>query len=250
MDVLHFLHMTDEDEIVDNDSPKKGKRDKTDPFKIYGEKFDGHFQRIGEVQHLIPLFKEFYFKAKKEDFNTPAMKILKDYNDSIHPERFFPYPQQYRRWRSAWDNILFLEMGMYERRDVDARRIRGIVKLNDEKRGEITPLDEDLESATNTLGGLLLNDAMQQLQNDQEIEEIYSSDELMKRKTYVLNVFSHITRKVQGKEALKIKRQGEARETAGFLMNILNRATAGRLSENDMTTLKSSVIDVEVKSEN
>lgn len=243
--------MQDEDNFDEEDSPKgkKKKRSKedADPFKIYGDKFDGEFQRIGQVQHLIPPFKEFYFKAKRENFNTSVMKILKDFNDKIHPDRFFPYPQQYRRWRISWDNALYLELGMYEKGDVDSRTVKGLIKLRDEKRGEITPMDDDLEQGTNVLGGMLLNDAMHQLQNDQEIEEIYTSDELIKRKAYVLNVFSHITKKVQGKEGLRIKKQAEGRETAGFLMNLINRAVAGRVSEDDMTTLQSAIIDVEAK---
>ena len=88
---------------------------------------------------------------------------------------------------------------------------------------------------------MLTNDAVRMLQDDQELEDIYDSDQLIKRKTYVLNVFAHVTRHVQGKEALKIKKQGENRETAGFLMHLLGMAKAGKLDPNDMTVLKSAV---------
>ena len=89
---------------------------------------------------------------------------------------------------------------------------------------------------------MLINDAVKQLQDDANLEEIYSSDELIKRKSYALNVFAHVTRNVQGKEALKIKKSAETRETAGFLLNLLNAAKAGKMTENDMTVLKNAVV--------
>lgn len=86
-----------------------------------------------------------------------------------------------------------------------------------------------------------MNDAVEMLQDDKELEEIYSSDELVKRKSYALNVFAHVTKHVQGKEAIKIKKHAEGRETAGFLMNLLNAAKAGQLNEQDMTIMESSI---------
>jgi len=87
-----------------------------------------------------------------------------------------------------------------------------------------------------------LNDAMQMLKEDQELEEIYTNDELIKRRSYIINVFSHATRLVHGKASLMLKASEESRNTAGFLMSLLSRATAGKITDEEMALLKSSYI--------
>ena len=208
---------------------------------FYGEGFDGTFMKIDELTDLLPAFKDFYFAAKRADMNGSSMKIVRDFNAKISPERFYPYPSQYKRWRKRWDRFLAMELGYEERQLVEAKRINEVVKVRDAERAmTLVPGEEELESGVKTLGGMLINDAVSMLQDDKEMEDMYSSDELVKRKMYVLNVFAHVTRNVQGKENLRIKKQAENRETANFLINILNRAKSGKMSVDDIDALKAS----------
>lgn len=243
------IDMTQEDELEPFERKGKGKtkKDRTDPFKMYGDKFSGSFQKIGEVANMIPHFKEYYFEMKRADPNFPVLKILINYNEKIHPQQFFPYPAQYQRWRKKWDTLLYLEMDEAKKADLSSRRFHEMVDLVGTNSESRAPDDNDLERGTNVLGGMLLNDAMHQLQNDQEMEDVFSSDELMKRKGYVLNVFNYVTRKVQGKENLKLKRSAEGRETAGFLMGLINRAITGKVGDDDLLAMENGIIDLEAK---
>lgn len=222
------------------------KRKKDITAHIYGEDFDGHYMRVAELAPLLGNFKDFYFQKKRESQDNSATRILVDFNKKIKPEKFWPNSKQLRKWRDKWDRIFAIEQGYQERQIAESRRINEVVKVRDAERAiTLVPDEDELESGMKTLGGMLVNDAVDMLQNDKEMEDLYTSDELVKRKSYALNVFAHVTRNVQGKEGLRIKRQGEARETAGFLMNLLQRAKAGKIAETEMTVLKGSFTPVQ-----
>jgi hypothetical protein len=81
------------------------------------------------------------------------------------------------------------------------------------------------------------------LRQDQESgEDMYEDEILIKRRHYVLNVFNFVMRAVNQKEALLIKKQQEKRETASFLMDLIRKSTAGRVTPEEMTLLKSSIV--------
>ena len=225
------------------DQPQGGKlKRRKREFKLYGDDWDGDFMKVAEMASLIPSFKEYYFLCRRADMKASAIQIVIDFNEKIRPLRFYPYPTQYQSWRKKWDRQMLLELGFEETRIAEAKRIRDVVKVRDEERAvTLVPSEDELEGGIKTLGGMLVNDAVSMLQDDKELEDLYTSDEMVKRKTYALNVFAHVTRHVQGKEALKIKKHAEGRETAGFLMNLLNRAKAGKVSESDMAVLENAV---------
>ncbi|MBT9151003.1 MAG: hypothetical protein DDT40_01184 [candidate division WS2 bacterium] len=85
-----------------------------------------------------------------------------------------------------------------------------------------------------------MNDAMNILKKDQVYEEHYDDEVIMKRRNYVLNVFNFVTRAVHSKQALLIRGQSERRETAGFLMDLVRRSTAGKITPDEMVLLKQS----------
>lgn len=207
---------------------------------FYGPKWDGKCDKIGELMELLPLFKDYYFTRKRADMKTSSAKIIIDFNDKMEPCHFYPWPTQYQNWRRKWDKELMLELGYEEEKLRESRRIKNVVAVRDADRALI-PSEDELESGAKTLGGLLINDAVDMLQRDKELEEIYTSDELIKRKSYAVNVFAHVTRNVQGKEALKIKRQAEGRETTNFLMGIMSRAVAGKITPEEISVLKGAV---------
>ncbi len=199
-------------------------------FSFY-ENFDGHYQKIGELKELIPQFKAFYYAERRKDAQRSAIKIINDFNRQIAPSTFFPWEKQYRLWRKKWDAELIAEQ-TYKREQ------RQLIKMQDEQNALVVPDEYTLEKGTQTLAGELLNDAMGILKGDQESGDSFEEEILIKRRSYVLNVFNYVTRAVQGKEALKIKSHAEKRETLGFLTVLINRSTAGKITPDEMQLLK------------
>ena len=100
------------------------------------------------------------------------------------------------------------------------------------------PQYQQLEDGVQSLGGELLNDAFQMLEDDRENSEVYEPDELLHRKKHVLAVFANVTKMVHGKENLALKAAGEARETANFLMDLMKEASAGSMTLEEIGVLK------------
>lgn len=208
----------------------------TKRFSFY-ENFDGHYHKIGELKELIPQFKMFYYAEKRKEPERSAIKIINDFNGQITPLTFFPWEKQYRSWRKKWDAELIAEQSYKQQQ----REMRQIIKLRDEQNAVIVPDEYALEVGTHTLAGELLNDAMDILKRDQENEDSYNEEILVKRRSYILNVFNYVTKAVHGKEALKLKSNADKRGTFGFLAALINRSTAGKITDDEMTLLKQSV---------
>jgi hypothetical protein len=164
------------------------------------------------------------------------MKIINDFNKTIAPFTFFPWEKQYRLWRKKWDAQILAEQGYRE----EQKAARQIVKLQDEQVA-IVPDEYALEAGAHTLAGELLNDALGILKQDQESEESYEDEIIVKRRNYVLNVFNYVMRASHGKQVLNIKTNAEKRETADFMMTLLNRAAAGKLTDKEMEMLRASI---------
>jgi len=202
---------------------------------MYASKL-GHFQKIGEIRDLIPQFKKFYYEIKKKTKQKySSIKIITEFQDVIDPETFCPFPNQYQMWRRKWD--LDISDQLYNEKHGGAPDKR-VVKFVEEE----APSESDLELGTKTLAGELINDAARILKKDQELEEIFTPDELMKRRTYILNVMTHVTKLVQGKEGLKLKASANQRENAGFLMDLLRQASSGTISPETIAILKGSIV--------
>jgi len=207
----------------------------TKKFSFY-ENFDGRYHKVGEIKELIPQFKVFYYAEKQKDPKRSAIKVINDFNKQIMPLTFFPWEKQYRLWRKKWDAELLAENGYRQQQ----RQMRQIIKLRDEDNAVIVPDEYALEVGTHTLAGELLNDAMNLLKRDQEDESIYDEEILVKRRSYILNVFNYVTRAVHSKEALKLKSNADKRETFGFITALINRSTAGKITPDEMQLLKQS----------
>jgi hypothetical protein len=204
-------------------------------FSLY-EGFDGRYQKVGEIRELIPQFKTFYLAERRREPERSAMKIINDFNKTIAPFTFFPWEKQYRLWRKKWDAQILAEQGYRE----EQKAARQIVKLQDEQVA-IVPDEYALEAGAHTLAGELLNDALGILKQDQESEESYEDEIIVKRRNYVLNVFNYVMRASHGKQVLNIKTNAEKRETADFMMTLLNRAAAGKLTDKEMEMLRASI---------
>ena len=202
---------------------------------FYGDNFE-RYTLIAEMEPHLPAFRDFYLAEMTRDPKAPIYDLIRQFNESIKPAVFYPRPSQYQLWRKRWDTELLNRRGVM----VDARKVTQVMKTKSAD-GLLAPDEGELEMGIRHLGGELVNDALDILHRDQETPELYDEETVVKRRAYVLNVFGHVTKMVHGKEALKLKKSAEARETAGFLMEIMRQATAGKLSGDAMTMLRGSV---------
>jgi hypothetical protein len=212
---------------------------------IYGDNFKG-FHKLAEITDLVARFKEYYYEQKVKNPKETKSNILRSFNSSVCVDlgrTFHPSMSQLRTWTPRWDKDLMQQMAGKELDipDLQSREIRQIVATR--RDGEVVaglPTDGELESGLRTLGGELMNDALQMLKDDQDLEETYSDETLIKRKNYVVNVFGHVTKMVHGKAALMLKASEEKRNNAGFLMSLLAKASAGKMSDEEMGLLNTA----------
>lgn len=219
---------------------------KIDPVgaQIYGEGFTA-FQRIADYKDLLPAFKDWYYEKKIKDNGDSLSNILRSFNLQVcQPMNrgFYPYPNQIRAWRAKWDLDLMQQLNDNKSLMIPEKKsIKQVLKTRDDNGEVILGNDySQLEAGIGTLGGELVNDALQMLRDDQALEEVYDTEELIKRRNYITNVFAHVTRLVHGKAALVLKASEEKRNTAGFLMSLLAKATAGQMSDEEMALLKTA----------
>jgi len=222
------------------DSPEKEKKFDAAAMSWYGETFTG-YMLMPEIKDLVPSFKEFYYTERIKDPNAKLTTIVKDFNKMILPRKFHPYMKNISQWKVKWDADI---LATYQNKKVEVattKNIYQIIKTKDDENNLLSIDDSSLEEGVKTLGGELLNDAMQMLKDDQNSSRWQFADEtLVKRRNYIVGVFAHVTKLVHGKAALVLKASEEKRNNAGFFMELLARASSGKLSEEDMVMLKSN----------
>ena len=208
---------------------------------FYGETYE-RFMRVGELMDALPAFKELYYTRKIGNPQATNRDIIMEFNEAIVPRKFHPYTQQLKQWTRKWDADILAQMRMKDGAITTKKEVYQVIKTRDENDNIAiaAPDDNSLESGVRTLGGELLNDAMQMLKEDQDREDIFDQEELMRRRNYVVGVFAHTTRMVQGKAGLLLKASKESRESAGFLMDLLRRATSGKMTTEELDFLKTS----------
>lgn len=212
---------------------------------LYGDRFE-RYQKIEEYRHLLPAFKDYYYECRIKNPKCTIASITRGFNDAIEHEEvgFFPYSNALRNWRKKWDKDILEKKGMQLAKIDTKKNVQQVLKTrNANESGVIqyaTPSYESLEETLQTFGGELLNDAMTQMRNDQDLEDMYDSDELMRRKNHVLNVFSHVTKMVHSKAALMLKTSEEKRNNASFLMDLMKKSTSGQMTVEEIQALKAT----------
>jgi len=230
--------------------------DKSIPKKIdktgrayYGETFE-RYQRVGELTELLPQFKEYYYQKRiNSDLkHGMTMEIIHDFlKEVVFPQGkiFFPHTNQIRTWVKKWDaDILATKAGVMAEESalVPRQTLRQVVKTRGEAGELLAPGENTIEDGVRTLGGELINDAFFMLQNEQNNPNSEEGELSIKRRNYVVNVFSHATKLVHGKAALMLKASEEKRNTAGFLMSLLSKATAGTITDAEVDVLEAAYI--------
>lgn len=216
---------------------------------LYGPEFPG-FHKLADIKDLIPAFKEYYYQEKIKNDKTTLTFILNSFNtETCKPlaRTFYPSLNQVRLWRKKWDLDLMQQKQGKElilMDDVEKKNIKQVLKTRGDDRELILggTTDGELEMGMRTLGGELMNDAMQMLRDDQELEEVYEPEILVKRRSYVLNVFSHVSKLVISKAALMLKASEEKRNNAGFMMSLIAKAQSGKMSDEEMALLRTAYV--------
>jgi hypothetical protein len=239
-----------EEELAPVAFPKveKKKRVGVDPVGVsfYGDSFTA-WQKVAEYQDLLPAFKEFYYQKRIENNNVVISHLMKEFNAQIFEasgRKFHPYSQQVKIWRKRWDRDILEKKGMKMDEITTKKHVQQVLKTRGS--GDMglveykPPAYSDIELSVQTLAGELVNDAMQMLRDDQNLEDIYESDELIKRKSHVVNVFAHVTKLVHGKASLMLKASQEKRENAGFLMDLMNKASSGKMGVEEINSLRAT----------
>lgn len=235
---------------------------KRSKFPTY-EGFDGRFRRAEEVRERLPAFRDFYMtrmaeadamglndgeglKGGKKKNKLSAIKIVDMFNAQLPEDQtkdFFPETGMYRRWRKRWDAERDGRLQNAEERVERAQKR----ELMTHTPGTVPSL-EHLEDGMSTLAGELANDALETLRDTNEREEYFDDEVVVKRKMYALNVFAYVTKAVHSKQALDLKKHAEGRETAGFMLDILRRATAGKITAEELALLRGSATPVHANS--
>lgn len=210
----------------------KSKKERVDWTGGYG------YQMVNDLRDLIPQFKEFYYRQRATfGMNKSRLKIIGEFQKTIEPFRFAPYPSTYAFWYKKWDKDIITPKEETALKIQEAQ----LVRLKDAEEGRIIPIREDLDGASKTLAGALANDAMRILNADQTNEDIYTPNELLNRRVYVLNVMKYLTSLVHGERALDIKSNAEKREQAGFMIDILRHAATGKMTDEELNLLRGSI---------
>lgn len=247
--------MDDEETIVDAPEPESGvkrkKPKKPDPVakSFYGDEFDG-YMRVAELTPYLPAFKELWYQTKIKDPNVGVTAIIRAFNVTIAPEKFHPYPGQLRVWTTKWKRDLAQQAASREEglEIMPSKDVRQVIATRSRAPGlYATPDDNSLEAGVRTLGGELLNDALQMLKDDQDLEEMIDGEELVKRRAYIVNVFAQVTKMTHGKATLMLKASEEKRNNASFLMDLLKRAASGEIKPEELALLKSTPTPVVVE---
>lgn len=215
---------------------------------FYGEKFES-FDKLETLRDLIPLYKAHFYGEKIKNPKATSTDMVRSFNEEVAfpmGRTFFPYMKNISLWKAKWERDIAAqkreasedpEFGV----TVRPTSVRQVLKTRDAQ-GELVLGTgyNDIEAGLTTLAGELTNDAMQMLRDDQAIGELYDDEVLIKRRNYIVNVFGHVTKLVHGKAALILKASEEKRENAGFMMTLIAKATAGKLSEEEMNALKTT----------
>lgn len=213
-------------------------------ISVYGDTFE-RYHRLAEYTDLLPSFKDWYYQKKVANDKETLTNILRTFNTEVCAplgRAFHPKLEAVRSWRRKWDMDLIQTVKGLDHEVTEKRNVYQVIKTRNQDNELVSggANDNELEAGVRTLGGELLNDAMQMLRDDQELSDIYDTDELIKRRNYIVNVFAHGTRLVHGKAALMLKSSEEKRNQAGFLMSLLARASAGKMTDEEMVLLKSA----------
>lgn len=214
--------------------------------------FEGNFSKMEDMRERIPVFKDFYIERRiaADGTKTSLIRLVDQFNEITPPGNFFPSSKQFARWRKQWDGVIAGKFSdpnlaaatteLLEKRGAGsiAKQLASVYKDKKKTSEHLVPSAAELEEGAATLGEMLLVDAAHTLKDTQEREEVFEDEVVVKRKMYALNVFNFVMKASHKRAEVDIKRHAEGRETAGFMLDLIARATAGNITEAELSLLK------------
>jgi hypothetical protein len=188
------------------------------------------YQRVGEIAHLVHSFRDFWKEAKRLSPNRTRAQILEQFGLSILPQTFNPFPNQLTSWEKKWG----YEMERDHSKPTFSADGVPVIRTD-----ESLMMGATLGSKSKRLADVLMDDALRMLNED---EDEYSAETNIKRKDHAMKVMAHVWKLDQKDQELALKRNADKRESAGFLMNLVRKATAGKLTENELELMRGSFI--------
>lgn len=203
---------------------------------MYGPRFQGKFTNPKADPEAFRLFKEFYFEQRILRPNEDPKRFVGDFNALIEPKEFFPAYQVYKRLCQQFDR----QIQKQHANDPAAAKLLATTARDKRMVAELMPRNEEqLDQGVRTLAGLLVDDAVNLVRDEpRDPDDLLGSDQFVKRRMYALNVLNHVGRTLKGKAEIRLKSAAEKRETAGFLMGIMNKALSGKITKEQMEAMK------------
>lgn len=203
---------------------------------------------IPEKKANLLKFTKFYFDNRIDQITgktTNIFKLIVAYNDKMKPEvPYWPKESVCLQLNRKLRDQLNDRLDRIEGEGVVVVRPSSAANRFHKKKptvdGEVVgkrTLDERVES----LAEDLIDSAQDELNmaNDGADEPAIA----MKRKAHAVGVFAYISRHVHKKKELDIKTKASQIGEATFLMDLMGRATAGKLDEEQLKHLESAVSD-------
>ncbi len=204
---------------------------------------------ITGMEHLVAELKDYYLKERKVG-RTDQNQIFRDFREMCKAERniwFNPAQAQLTNWKKKWEKSLPIHV-----RKIVLKQKDVIENMKDEKLHIKEIAYHDLEDGAKNLQQMLIEDAENLLAESRE--EYQGIDEnggmlgkeayeklRLKRKEIALSISKEVLSGVHKHELIKIKKNKEGRETAGFHLDLVKSATSGELSDVDLELLEQGV---------
>lgn len=217
--------------------------------QVHRKKFlKTEYTNITGMEDTLEEFRQYYLGERQIGREDSAL-IFREFRKQKEIEgiHFNPYPNYLKQLYKRFDKELPPYLQKYQ-------SAKDVAKNNRENRVALGQIQyEELENRSKSLHSLLLDEA-EELINESKLsfedyleahpDEMWSAKDLkkhqMEQKKLALGVAERVSAVVQKNSVIKLKKNKEGRETAGFLMDLMKKATTGELTEEEMQLLENS----------
>jgi hypothetical protein len=186
--------------------------------RLYGLSFE-NISELPDIKHLVPVFRDYFYGLYSQYPDITIEQAVQQFITKLPPGVIFhPSPNLLQVWNVQWK----------ENADYMA------------KIPTVCPDDGYLDSGIRTLAGELLIDAHSTLREASNPAEDITPRDRVGMKRYVTSILQTITTMVHGKARIMLQASSEKRENASFAVDLLQKATSGKLTSEDITLLRES----------
>lgn len=201
------------------------------------------YTRVDEYKDLLPIFREYYLSHRKLGWSK--RELMSNFRiDITEPldRIFLPPSQEVDKFIKKWEREIYVEQQRKKLEKTDAITLAAHPTdsllppstLTDPEAVKVEVKRRDIEESLKTLSEMLVEDATKVIQNaDDDVDD----ELLVKKKNYALNVARHLIAGVQKDKLIALKKNADTRDSAHFLMGLMSKAMAGKLSGDELEIL-------------